>query len=104
MLEGQDGRSSLGEVKLSNISVGLKGMMNEMKKIAVLDSMVEAQVLESMLKQQEIPHVIKTYHDSAYDGLFQGPKGWGHVEAPSDRGQEILSLLDGLRTQQEELQ
>jgi len=74
--------------------------MSGLKKIAVLDSMVEAQVLESMLKEQNIPHVIKTYHDSAYDGLFQGPKGWGHVEAPEDREPEVLELLTDLRNRE----
>jgi len=78
------------------------GMRNEMKKIAVLDGMVETQLLESMLKEQDIPHLIKTYHDSAYDGLFQGPRGWGHVEAPADREEEVLALLDGLRSQGKE--
>lgn len=38
----------------------------------MLRSAIEAQVLESMLMDSGIPHVIKTYHDSAYDGLFQG--------------------------------
>ncbi len=72
--------------------------MKRLKKIAVLDSMVEAQVLESMLEQREIPHVIRSYHDSAYDGVFQGPKGWGHVEASQDDEQEILTLLRDLRS------
>ena len=73
--------------------------MNKLKKIAVLNSIVEAQVLGAMLKEQDIPHLIKTYHDSAYDGLFQCPKGWGHVEAPEEYENEILTLLDNLRTQ-----
>jgi len=72
--------------------------MSEFKKIAVLDSMAEAQVLESMLEEQSIPHVIKSYHDSAYDGLFQGPQGWGHVEASEDHEAEILKLLEDLRS------
>ncbi len=70
-----------------------------MKRIAVLDSMVEAQVLESVLKEKGIPHVMRSYHDSAYDGLFQGPKGWGHVEAPSECEEAILESLRDLRTQ-----
>ena len=74
--------------------------MDKMKKIAVLDNMVQAQLLESMLKEHDIPHVMKTYHDSAYDGLFQGPKGWGHVEAPEEHESEILALLDELRDQE----
>ncbi len=79
--------------------------MSEVKKIAVLDNMVEAQILESLLKEEGIPHVIKTYHDSAYDGIFQGQKGWGHVEAPANHETEILTVLNDLRTQEgQELQ
>ena len=83
-------------------TVGLKEKMDKLKKIAVLDNMVQAQMLESMLKEHDIPHVMKTYHDSAYDGLFQGPKGWGHVEAPEEHESEILTLLDNLSTQEKE--
>ena len=70
--------------------------MDTIKKIAVLDNIVQAQMLESMLKEQGIPHMMKTYHDSAYDGLFQGQKGWGHVEAPEEYESDILTLLDDL--------
>ncbi len=72
--------------------------MDEFRKIAVLDNMVEAQILDSMLNEQEIPHMMKTYHDSAYDGLFQASKGWGHVEAPEEHRTEILAILEDLRT------
>lgn len=75
--------------------------MDEFRKIAVLDNIVEAQVLDSMLNEQEIPHMMKTYHDSAYDGLFQMSKGWGHVEAPEEHRAEILAILDDLRNRPE---
>ena len=73
--------------------------MSELKKVAVLDSVVEAQVLETTLKQRDIPHVIRPYHDSAYDGLFEGPKGWGHIEVAPEHETEVLALLEDLRTQ-----
>lgn len=73
--------------------------MDDLKKIAVLDDMVQAHMLESMLNEQNIPHVMKTYHDSAYDGLFQEQKGWGHIEAPAKYESKILSLLDALKDQ-----
>ncbi|MBU1711749.1 MAG: hypothetical protein KKD47_01460 [Proteobacteria bacterium] len=75
--------------------------MDEFRKIAVLDNLVEAQVLDSMLNEQEIPHMMKTYHDSAYDGLFQMSKGWGHVEASEEHRAEILAILEHLRTRPE---
>jgi hypothetical protein len=71
--------------------------MDEFKKIAVLENMVEAQVLDSMLSEQEIPHLMRTYHDSAYDGVFQMSKGWGHVEALEEHSEEILAILQDLR-------
>jgi hypothetical protein len=71
--------------------------MDDFKKIAVLDNIIEAQLLDSMLNEQEIPHMMKSYHDSAYNGLFQMSKGWGHVEAPEEYTRDILSLLDALR-------
>jgi len=75
--------------------------MDEFRKIAVLDNMVEAQILDSMLDEEKIPHMMKTYHDSAYDGLFQVSKGWGHVEAPERHRSEILAILEDLRTRPE---
>ena len=71
--------------------------MDAVRKIAALDSMVEAQVLDSMLNEQDIPHVLRSYHDSAYDGVFQGSKGWGHVEAPERHTAEIMAILQDLR-------
>lgn len=73
--------------------------MGNIKKIATLDNIVQAQMLESLLKEQGIPHVIQSYHDSAYDGLFQGQMGWGHIEAATEHESEILALLDDLGTE-----
>lgn len=68
-----------------------------MKKVAVIDSEVESQRLEGILREREIPYFIKSYHDSAYDGLFQSSRGWGHVETEPEYEQEVLDLLDELR-------
>ena len=61
-------------------------------KLLILDNEIEAQVLKHALEKREIPYFIKTYHDSAYNGLFQLQKGWGHLEAPPDFREEILTI------------
>jgi len=76
--------------------------MEEFRKIAVLDNMVEAQILDSMLNEQGITHVMRTYHDSAYDGLFQVSMGWGHVEATEGHRAEVLAILEDLRARSEQ--
>ncbi len=65
-------------------------------KILVLDNDVQAQLLGSILTERGIPHLISSYYDSAYDGLFQRGKGWGHVEAPEMYRKKILDLFTEL--------
>ena len=46
--------------------------------------------------ERDIPHRIKSYHDSAYDGIYQAQKGWGVVEAPLSYKEEIISIYRDL--------
>lgn len=71
--------------------------MEDYVKVAVLDNEIEAQLLDSILEERDIPHLMVSYHDTAYDGLFQTQKGWGHVSAPTPFKQEILEILTEVR-------
>ncbi len=73
--------------------------MNDLVKVAVLENEIEAQLLESILKEREIPHLLTSYHDTAYDGLFQTQKGWGYLSAPLAYKEEITEILMDLRRQ-----
>ena len=66
-------------------------------KIANIENFIEAQVLESVLKEREIPYRIRSFHDTAYDGLFQFQKGWGEIYAPTERKEEILEIIESNR-------
>jgi hypothetical protein len=72
-------------------------MMESYKKAATLDNHFEAQVLESILKERDIPHLMRSYYDTAFDGLFQTQKGWGYVSAPQEFVDEIMEILSDLR-------
>jgi hypothetical protein len=61
-------------------------------KILVLENEIEANLLDGLLKEREIPHVIRSYHDSAYDGLWQYHSGWGQLDAPEEYRDEILMI------------
>lgn len=69
----------------------------EYVKIVVLDSAVESQLVCSILDDRNIPYFTKSYHDTAYDGLFQVQKGWGEICAPAEYKKEILEIVDDLR-------
>lgn len=71
--------------------------MDTLVKIAEIGNEVEALALEDALTERGIPHLIRSYYDSALDGLFQHNWGWGHVEAPEDRKEEVMEILYDLR-------
>jgi hypothetical protein len=66
--------------------------MEKLEKILVLYNEFEAKLLDEILEEKDIPHVIKSYHDSAYDGLWQSQSGWGHIEAPLSNKEEVLEI------------
>lgn len=68
--------------------------------VTILENIVEAQLLESILAAENIPHRIRSYHDTAYDGLFQFQMGWGQISAPLVYKQKILEILKEIRAQQ----
>ncbi len=73
-------------------------------EVSILENIIEAQVIESILTEQNIPHRIRSYHDTAYDGLFQVQKGWGQLYAPHTYKQEILDILNDIRSRDHEAQ
>ena len=69
----------------------------EYVRVAILESMIEAQLMGSVLSDRQIPHRIRSYYDTAYDGLFQIQKGWGEIRAPFTFKDQILEVLDHIR-------
>jgi hypothetical protein len=67
------------------------------RKVDILESQIEAQLLDSILNERGIPHHIKSFHDTAYDGIYQVQKGWGQISAPASRVQEIAEILSDIR-------
>ena len=65
-------------------------------RIARLESEVQAQLLDDLLTQRGIPHLIRSYHDNAYDGVFQTTLGWGHIEAPAQFREAVETALHDL--------
>jgi hypothetical protein len=73
------------------------GLMEGYQKIATLENEIEARLLESILTERNIPHFLRSYHDTAFDGLYQVQKGWGYVGAPESYEEEIMEIISDLR-------
>jgi len=68
--------------------------MSKTVRILVFNNEIEAKLLSEILTDKEIPHMVRSFHDSAYDGLFQVNAGWGILEGPEEFREEILKIYE----------
>jgi len=50
-----------------------------LKTLLKPENQAEANVIKSVLEEHGIAAEIKSFHDTAYDGLFQSQYGWGLI-------------------------
>ena len=67
------------------------------QKIVAIQSEVQAQILDDILDERGIPHMMRSYHDSALDGLIQASRGWGQLDAPSEYKEQILAIVEEMK-------
>ncbi len=73
--------------------------MEDYVKVATLENDIEAILVESILTERHIPYLMRSYYDTAFDGLFQTQKGWGYVSVPRSREEEVKEIISDLRKQ-----
>ncbi len=55
------------------------------QRLLEINNEAEAQLLGGYLTERGVPHIIQSYHDSAYGSLFQSQMvAWGYLEAPKE--------------------
>jgi hypothetical protein len=76
------------------------------KKITVAENRFEADLINQTLTDADIPCLIRSYHDTAYDGIFIPQKGWAAImvpEALEEKASAIITeLRQGLKTQKQQ--
>lgn len=73
--------------------------MEDLEQIVSVDNEFIAGLMDSILTERNIPHILRTFHDSAYDGLFVNQQGWGVIEAPPKYRDEILKIYEEVKAQ-----
>ncbi|MCK4798240.1 MAG: hypothetical protein KAT05_12740 [Spirochaetes bacterium] len=71
--------------------------MPEIIKIITLNNEIEANLIEKLLNERNIPFNLKSYHDPAYNGIFQLQKGWGYIESSEEYRNEIIEIYENLK-------
>jgi hypothetical protein len=68
--------------------------MKRTVKILEFTSEAEAVLLSGLLEQRGIPHMLRSYHDSAYDGMWQTQTCWGFLDADEENRDEIIRIFN----------
>ena len=74
--------------------------MEDLERIVDIENEFTGRLIESILQERDIPHILRTYHDSAYDGLWAFQQGWGFIEASPEYRDEIMKIYDEVLSQQ----
>jgi hypothetical protein len=67
------------------------------KKIAVAENKFEADLIAQTLQEEKIPCMIRSYHDTAYDGIFIPQKGWAAVMVPEGLEAKANAIIAEIR-------
>ena len=70
--------------------------MDKLIKILSFCNQFEAALLGELLDEKKIPHIVKSYRDSALSGLWQTQSIWGHIEAPEQFKNEITEIYNNM--------
>lgn len=57
----------------------------------------EANVIKSILEENGIHVAIQSFHDTAYDGLFQSQYGWGVIRVSEEDFAEAEKIVEEWR-------
>jgi len=66
----------------------------EFVPVRVVENAFEADRIRATLDEQGIPVLVRTFEDTAYDGIYVSQKGWGYVEVPEsekERAERIVA-------------
>jgi len=67
-----------------------------MVKVFTVKDSFEADVITRELEKEGIPVLIRSFKDTAYDGIYIPQKGWGEVRVPGKDQERARALIDSL--------
>ena len=65
-----------------------------MKNLIQPQNDAEAHAIKAVLEDQGISAEIRSFHDTAYDGLFQAQYGWGVIRVSEEDFPEAKRIIE----------
>ena len=64
--------------------------------VKVAENAFEADRIRTALEQEGFTVLVRTFEDTAYDGIYVAQKGWGYIEVPEDERERAEMLVKEL--------
>jgi len=71
-------------------------------KVFTLKNRFEADIIKGELEKERIPVLIRSFRDTAYDGIYIPQKGWGEIRVPEKDKKKATEIIDILEKYFEE--
>ncbi len=75
-----------------------EGTMARWVNAGVVENRFEGDRISQAMRDAGIPHMIKSFLDTAYDGLYLPQKGWGRVMVPEEWSNEAERIVLEVRS------
>jgi len=66
-------------------------------KAGIIENRFEGDRISQSLREAEIPFVVKSFVDTAYDGLYVPQKGWGMVLVPEALVEDAERIISEIK-------
>ncbi len=67
-------------------------------KVSTLENRFEAELIRDALEKEQIPTMIRSFHDTAYNGIYILQKGWGNVLVPEEFREKAEKIINALKS------
>lgn len=68
----------------------------EFVPVKIAENAFEADRIRAVLEQEGFTVMVRSFHDTAYDGIYQAQKGWGYVEVPQNEKEGAERIIKEL--------
>jgi hypothetical protein len=71
--------------------------MGRWVKVGIIENRFEGDRVSQALNEANIPFLIKSFLDTAYNGLYLPQKGWGVVRVPEEFREEAKKVISEVK-------
>jgi len=65
-------------------------------KIITVENQFESDVVSDALRKESIPLLVRTFQDTAYNGIYVAQKGWGVIMVPEEFKEKAKAIANAV--------